>query len=170
MAAFAVALAGVVVAFSHAGCSLEGTPANAATADGTEPVSDSATKRDEDPRGASHHAGNAPMVEAEHGSGPETPDTTYQPPYPHRTNPFARPLVANTPARTSGMVAATPDVYLRGFVDVDGPAALIDVGGRIFTIREGEEKGGVLVVEIRPPRATVQQGRRRWTARLFGED
>ena len=100
---------------------------------------------------------------------PQVPDAeptaAFQPPFPSRTDPFARPKI-DAAARQTAVAGA--DVKLKGFVDSDNlTRALVSIDGHPAMLSAGEEKNGIRVLEISPPEVILERGRQRWTARLF---
>jgi hypothetical protein len=89
----------------------------------------------------------------------------YRPPFPQRTELFLPPNPAA--AARSSRRSVAPDVVLKGIVKVDVPKAVVQVGGQIHSISAKQEKGGVRVVSIDPPRVTLERGEQRWTASLY---
>jgi hypothetical protein len=55
-------------------------------------------------------------------------------------------------------------IELKGFVNVNGPQAVLSIDGVLSPIPAGGEKYGVQVISINPPQAVLQRGRNRWTA------
>jgi len=86
----------------------------------------------------------------------------FKPPHPDRQNLFSRPHVGGANGTVQGA-----DVKVRGFVNVNGVRALLAVRGKAFMMEEGQEKAGVKVVKIEPPKVTLQSGQTKWTISLF---
>lgn len=103
-------------------------------------------------------------VATDEPKGPSIVDAlaSYEPPFPGRQDMF-------TPPAQSGNHRANTDsgaVYLRGFVDIDQPHAILDIEGVIAPLPVGGEKYGVKVVSIEPPRVVLERNRTRFTASL----
>lgn len=96
---------------------------------------------------------------------PAKKSADFKPPFPDRTDLFSPPNRAAV-ARTSRR-SGSPDVALKGIADVEGLRALVQIGSQVFPLRQGEERNGVRIVSIDPPRVTLQRGEQRWTASLF---
>jgi hypothetical protein len=94
----------------------------------------------------------------------------FVPPYPERTDLFAPPKRPNLEAvvRENGQSSAS--LVLKGFVNVDGPRAILLIDRNLATLAVGDEKFGVQVVSIEPPQITLQRGRERWTESLLLPD
>ena len=106
-------------------------------------------------------------VSEEKSEKPTEAAQSFEPPYPNRVELFLQPrmtkrVLAKRPGEISGS-----DVKLTGFVNVDGLCALLSIDGKIAAVKQGEERGGVKVLEIAPPKITLQRGRVRWTESLF---
>ncbi len=86
----------------------------------------------------------------------------FDPPFPGRTELFAPSRRGPTTIRRDEEHGDT--IELKGFVDVDGPRAVLSIGGVLSPIPVGGEKYGVQVISIKPPQAVLQRGRNRWTA------
>jgi hypothetical protein len=86
----------------------------------------------------------------------------FEPPFPGRTELFAPPRRGPSTIRRDDEHGGT--VELKGFVDVNGPQAVLSIDGVISPIPAGGEKYGVQVISIKPPQAVLQRGRNRWTA------
>lgn len=91
----------------------------------------------------------------------------FQTPFPLREDPFRQPRIEQSRAgSTDSRDKTASPVALRGFVNVDGQRALLEIDDSLFAVSEGEEKEGVTVLEIAPPRVTLQRGRVRWQESL----
>lgn len=89
----------------------------------------------------------------------------YSPPYPNRTDLFVPPKQSRSSVRT-GDGEDDDAVELNGFVTVDTPKVILSIDGFVVLLPEGEEKYGVEVISIDPPKVVLQRGRTRWTASL----
>ena len=90
----------------------------------------------------------------------------FVPPYPDRRELFVppdgvHPELARAVRRRAG------SIRLKGFVQVDGLRALVEIDDEVAALAVGETHRGVRVLEIRPPEATFQRGSRRWTISLW---
>lgn len=97
------------------------------------------------------------------GSAPQKP-ARFEPPFPHRTSLFEPPRGGQSSGRRDEEHGNT--IELKGFVDVNGPRAVLSIDGVLSPIPEGGEKYGVQVISIKPPQVVLQRGRSRWTASL----
>ena len=88
----------------------------------------------------------------------------FKPPFPERADLFEAPKRAQSTVRRDDEHGQT--VELKGFVNVDGPSAVLSIDGVLSPIPEGGEKYGVQVISVQPPKAVLQRGRSRWTATL----
>jgi len=108
-------------------------------------------------------------------TAPRTPDLAnpkvtsaqvveFKPPFPERADLFEAPKRAQNTVRRDDEHGQS--VELKGFVNVDGPNAVLSIDGVLSPIPEGGEKYGVQVISVQPPKAVLQRGRSRWTATL----
>ena len=111
-------------------------------------------------------AGSTSAKEAESGHE-EASSEGFQPPYPHRQDLFAQPNIQQLPQ--TARPREQSEVELKGFVNVDGVRALLQIDGDVTAIREGEAQSGVKVLTIAPPQVILQRGRVRWTIGLFDQ-
>ena len=88
----------------------------------------------------------------------------FKPPFPERVDLFEAPKRAQSTVRRDDEHGQS--VELKGFVNVDGPSAVLLIDGVIAPVPEGGEKYGVQVISVQPPKAVLQRGRSRWTATL----
>jgi hypothetical protein len=88
----------------------------------------------------------------------------FKPPFPERADLFEAPKRAQSTVRRDDEHGQS--VELKGFVNVDGPNAVLSIDGVLSPIPEGGEKYGVQVISVQPPKAVLQRGRSRWTATL----
>lgn len=88
----------------------------------------------------------------------------FTPPFPERVELFSPPKRALATVRKEDDGGTT--VELKGFVNVNGPRAVLSIDGVIAIIPEGGEKYGVQVMSIDPPSAVLQRGKARWPAKL----
>jgi hypothetical protein len=86
----------------------------------------------------------------------------FDPPFPGRTELFAPPRRGPSTIRRDDEHGGS--IELKGFVNVDGPRAVLSIDGVLSPIPAGGEKYGVQVISINPPQAVLQRGRNRWTA------
>lgn len=99
---------------------------------------------------------------------PPVPDSAapvvaeFDPPFPSRNELFAPPRRGPATIRRDDEHGGT--IELKGFVDVNGPQAVLSIDGVLSPIPVGGEKYGVQVISIKPPQAVLQRGRNRWTA------
>ena len=101
---------------------------------------------------------------------PTEPPTTdsggdYAPPYPDRVKLFEPPRTQSQRV-ASGARTGEQGIVLIGFADLGAPLVLLEVDGQVASLESGEERGGIRVISINPPRAVLQRGRLRWTATL----
>ena len=97
----------------------------------------------------------------------EADPSSFQPPYPQRENPFERPdFNKMTPAKRASE-ASGRKIALRGFIDVGGLKAVLEVDGQSAILSAGQSRGDLHVVEISPPNVVLQRGRIRWSETLF---
>jgi len=87
---------------------------------------------------------------------------SFDPPFPGRTELFAPPGRGPSTMRRDDEHGDT--IELKGFVNVNGPQAVLSIDGVLSPIPAGGEKYGVQVISINPPQAVLQRGRNRWTA------
>jgi len=108
----------------------------------------------------------SPQEEALHEAEQQA-EPAFQPPYPHRTNPFQQPNVEQLVR--SGLRESTGGVLqLKGFSNNNGqPRVLLAMDEQLAPLAEGEEWFGVRIIEIAPPQVILQRGRIRWTESLF---
>jgi len=99
---------------------------------------------------------------------PTAAQDTFEPPFPDRHELFLPPASVD-PEIASAASRRLNGVMLKGFVRVDGLRALVDVGGELMTLKEGDEQSGVRVVSIQPPEATFQRGEQQWKLSLWGD-
>ena len=93
-------------------------------------------------------------------------EAAFEPPYPHRANPFQQPNVEQI-AR-SGLLESTGGVIqLKGFTNNGQSRVLLAMDDHLAPLAEGDEWFGVKIIEISPPRVILQRGRIRWTESLF---
>lgn len=90
----------------------------------------------------------------------------FQPPYPHRTNPFQQPNVEQV-ARSGMLESSGGLIELKGFIDVGKPRVLLAMDDRLEPLAEGDEWHGVKVIKINHHQVILQRGRIRWTESLF---
>jgi hypothetical protein len=90
--------------------------------------------------------------------------TEFAPPFPDRLDLFEPPKRAQSTIRRDDESGNT--VELKGFINVNGPRAVLSIDGVIAPIAEGGEKYGVQVISIDAPSVVLQRGRSRWTATL----
>jgi hypothetical protein len=90
-------------------------------------------------------------------------EAKFQPPFPQRQELFIPPAPkADAPKRHEVLA----DVALKGFANVGGLRALIQIGGKTVPLAAGQTLGEITVVSIEPPQVTLQRGRLRWTESL----
>jgi hypothetical protein len=114
---------------------------------------------------------NSPAVEPTAASPLEPMSPTaalasaeFVPPFPDRLELFEPPKRAQSTVRRDDESGNT--VELKGFINVNGPRAVLSIDGVIAPIAEGGEKYGVQVISIDVPTVVLQRGRSRWTASL----
>ena len=93
--------------------------------------------------------------------------TKFEPPYSHRFDMFRRPDSGSASPETREVEPGMARVTLKGFIDVDGLHALLEIDDILAALKVGDERSGVQVVEITPPQVILQRGRLRWTERLY---
>jgi hypothetical protein len=84
----------------------------------------------------------------------------FEPPFADRNEIFLPPsetIVEDNPRR-----GGFRPLSLRGFVDVDGLQALIEMDGEINEVHEGDILSGIQVVRIAPPSVTLRRGQQEW--------
>ena len=142
----------VLIGLLAAGCHSAETP-TATEVDGTEidaPEIDAST-----PPPSSSSSLPSPDAAA-------TVAASFDPPFPGRTELFAPPRRGPSTMRRDDEHGDT--IELKGFVNVNGPQAVLSIDGVLSPIPAGGEKYGVQVISINPPQAVLQRGRNRWTA------
>ncbi|MDP6444656.1 MAG: hypothetical protein QF805_12755, partial [Pirellulaceae bacterium] len=81
---------------------------------------------------------------------------SFRPPRPQRANPFSVAKEQTARAATfdeqSSRQSSGPS--LMGFVKVREPRALLSVGGKLTSFKEGEQIKNIRMVKIEPPRVT----------------
>ncbi len=163
----------VVIAFTAlfaAGCSQE-TPTPLAQPISAEVAPKNFDDDEEDPRTTEPQSvasvDNNLASRKEALPGNEQPiEAAFEPPYPHRTNPFQQPNVEQI-AR-SGLLESTGGVIqLKGFSNNGQSRVLLAMDDRLAPLAEGDEWFGVKIIEINPPRVILQRGRIRWTESIF---
>lgn len=90
----------------------------------------------------------------------------FDPPYPHRADMFAKPRISQLPESTQRLDES--GVVLKGFINVNGVRALLEINGVVKTLGEGQAHDGLTVVKINQPTVTLQRGRVQWEEKLFG--
>jgi len=103
--------------------------------------------------------------EAGEDSKPAEAERPFQPPFPQREELFVPP--DQSTLAKSASESEEPDLKLKGFVNFQGLRVMLEMRGKIATLREGEERNGVKVVSIAPPRVVLQSEGRRWTESLL---
>ena len=100
-------------------------------------------------------------------SGDDDTTTKFQPPYSHRFDMFRRPDAGPGSPDTREVEPGMTRVALKGFINVDGLHALLEIDDMLTALKVGDERGGIKIVEITPPQVILQRGRLRWTERLY---
>jgi hypothetical protein len=95
-----------------------------------------------------------------------SPAFDFEPPFPARPNPFARPDRDTQAAVQPNGESSDGDVVLRGFANVGEPRAVLLIDGEVMTLATGQTKRGVFVMEIAPPEVTLRRGRFVWKTSL----
>ena len=95
-----------------------------------------------------------------------SPAFDFEPPFPARPNPFARPDRDSQAAVQPNNDAQDGDVVLQGFANVGQPRAILQINGEVVTLAKGQTKHGIFVMEIAPPEVTLRRGRFVWTTLL----
>ena len=90
----------------------------------------------------------------------------FNPPHPERLDPFRLPGEGGGMDGLAGG-AKKREMHLVGFIDVRCMRALVSVGGKVRSVRQGESVGGMTVVAIAPPRVTFLHGDRKLTKSVF---
>lgn len=98
----------------------------------------------------------------------------FKPPFAERSNVFSPPSTSNTPSHNivegeSESVLPVEDVALKGFAKVDDQRAILMIADTITPLGLGQEKHGVRVVSIEPPKVTIERGGDRWTLTLSNQ-
>lgn len=91
--------------------------------------------------------------------------TDFKPPFPERPDMFLPPgqdVLAKSPRQNGA-----PDVILRGFANLEGAVAILEIGGVMVFLREGDERHGIQVVSVRPPQVTLRRGNQQWSENLI---
>jgi hypothetical protein len=102
---------------------------------------------------------------------PSDPVTTV--PFPNRSNPFtietASSSFGTVDADDSDSIVESTNPQLRGYVDVDGIAALFLHKGELHLLSPGSELDGMTVVSITPPEVNVTIRGESKTITLYNE-
>lgn len=93
------------------------------------------------------------------------PSPEFKPPFPDRQEMFVPPSPATL--ASAPREAGASDVALRGFADFRGRRAVLEISGAVTVLREGEERHGIKVLAIDPPRVTLERSGQRWTESLL---
>lgn len=126
------------------------------------------TNKDSEKVAAKPSKSNSPKAEPANGAEArqkKPPQAKpFEPPFADRVDLFA------PPSRAGKKVAKTDErsetVELQGFVNVDGIRAVLAINDVIAPIAQGEERFGIQVIAIQPPKVVLQRGRQRWTTTL----
>lgn len=81
----------------------------------------------------------------------------FNPPHPHRRDPFAaNGAAAPDPSKVVRQTNSGGDgaIRVKGFVNVNGLRVVMRVGGEVRSLREGESLQGLKIVRIAPPHVT----------------
>ncbi len=97
-------------------------------------------------------------------------DQAFEPPYPHRTNPFLRPDSRQFVTSENQWTDQITPVQLKGFIKVGTPRVLLAIDGNVLAVQEGQERAGVRVITIDPPQVVLQRGSIRWAEKLYSAD
>ncbi len=110
-------------------------------------------------------AAEQPTATVEVLRAPQVQQTTYQPPFPERSELFVPPE-----REISALAVDTENgedrVRLNGFVNVDGQRAILMIDGQLASLAAGSERYGVKVVDIAPPKVTLERGGNQWTTSI----
>ena len=87
---------------------------------------------------------------------PSETGAAFEPPFPERTNLFARPNAQ----KAAGLVRKRQevrggDLLLKGFVNVGRPKAMLQMDGKLWIAGEGETRDDVSIVSVAPPKVSV---------------
>lgn len=80
---------------------------------------------------------------------------------------FKQPDRAALAARPQAQQQQQSNLRLKGFINVDGLRAVVEIDGKMTTLQAGEKKGDIQVLEITNTGLTLQRGRNRWTEPLI---
>ncbi|MEM9366660.1 MAG: hypothetical protein AAGD07_11745 [Planctomycetota bacterium] len=85
-------------------------------------------------------------------------------PFPERSNPFA---VGDRQDPKGNQPTAASSVEVLGFAKVGSQQVMLRVDEKVHFLVEGDSKGGVDVLQIRPPRVRLRNGNLTWEASMF---
>ena len=92
-------------------------------------------------------------------------EASWTPPFPGRNDLFQPPRFGG-PVMRSDDSDSSESVVLMGFANLGTPKVVLDIDGVVTPLGEREEREGVEVISIAPPRVVLQRGRNRWTASI----
>lgn len=93
----------------------------------------------------------------------------FTPPYPQRNDPFKQPDGQAALASRREAAVQQTNLKLKGFVNVGGLRAVVEIDGQTMALSPGERRGDIQVLEVSPPTLTLQRGRHRWTENLLAK-
>jgi hypothetical protein len=94
-----------------------------------------------------------------------TEKPAFQPPFPPR-NPFQLPDGKAVLAQRREAVVQQINLKLKGFVNVSGTRAVVEIDGKLETLAAGDKRGSIEVLEVTPPTLMLQRGPNRWVETL----
>ena len=97
----------------------------------------------------------------------------FHPPFAERTNVFTPPSsdqsVPINEGEESIAIAPVLDVSLKGFARVDDLRAILMIEDTIAPLGLGQEKQGIRIISIEPPKVTLERDEQRWTLTLSNQ-
>lgn len=97
----------------------------------------------------------------------QSPEDCVAAPYPNRRNPFEYANAGQHESASS--IGGNVEIKLFGFVGSIEPKAIINIDGRTHLLAEGDKRGQLEVLEVRPPQVRIRRSgvARAWS--LMGE-
>jgi hypothetical protein len=89
----------------------------------------------------------------------------FQPPFAAR-NPFQLPDGKAVLAQRREAVVQQINLKLKGFVNVSGVRAVVEIDGKLESLAAGDKRGSIEVLEVTPPTLMLQRGPNRWIETL----
>jgi hypothetical protein len=107
----------------------------------------------------------APAPPAAKATASTAEKPAFQPPFPAR-NPFQLPDGKAVLAQRREAVVQQINLKLKGFVNVSGTRAVVEIDGKLETLAAGDKRGSIEVLEVTPPTLMLQRGPNRWVETL----